>query len=198
MMSTDSNSADMALLEALRGGEEKAFDCLFKKYYAVLCAYVHRFVDWEDAENIVQEIMLRMWEKRGELMVERSLSQYLFKTAYHYTLNMIARKEVVKRSEAMFHSEYQELPDNMDYNSVIELTKRIEEAINNLPESYRPAFVMHRFKGMSYKQIAELLEVSPKTVDYRIGQALKLLREQLKDYLPVSVLLTIKLLQQFR
>ena len=65
-----------------------------------------------------------------------------------------------------------------------ELTKRIEEAIAALPESYRESFV-HRFRDMSYKEIAETLGVSPKTIDYRIQQALKQLRTDLKDYLPL-------------
>ncbi len=62
---------------------------------------------------------------------------------------------------------------------------KIKEAVNALPESYREAFVMHRFQDMSYKEIASILEVSPKTVDYRIQQALKQLRIDLKDYLPL-------------
>ncbi len=63
-MMPNGNHEDMALLEALRGGEEKAFDSLFRKYYPMLCAYTHRFVGWEDAENIVQEIMLRLARRR--------------------------------------------------------------------------------------------------------------------------------------
>ena len=73
----------------------------------------------------------------------------------------------------------------MDFYQLKELTKRIEEAVAALPESYRQAFVMHRFRDMSYKEIAETLGVSPKAVDYRIQQALKQLRIDLKDYLPL-------------
>ena len=65
------------------------------------------------------------------------------------------------------------------------LSQKIDEAIAALPESYREAFVMHRFKGMSYKEIAEQLQVSSKTVDYRIQQALKQLRRDLKEFLPL-------------
>ena len=72
-----------------------------------------------------------------------------------------------------------------DLYQVEELTQRIKNAIATLPESYREAFVMHRFRDMSYKEIAEILGVSPKTVDYRIQQALKQLRVDLKDYLPL-------------
>ena len=79
-----------------------------------------------------------------------------------------------------------------DYYQMEELTKRIEEAIAALPESYRESFVMHRFRAMSYKEIAETLGVSPKTIDYRIQQALKQLRIELKDYLPLLLPLLVK------
>lgn len=183
-MKTDKNKEDMTLLKALQNGELKAFDSLFRKYYPMLCAYVHRFVDLQDAEEIVQEIMIWMWEKRAELMIDSSLNQYLFKMAYNRTLNLITKKEVIARAEMMFYTKHQEMPEDINYYQLSELTKRIEEAVASLPESYRTAFVMHRFRGMSYKDIAELMNVSPKTVDYRIQQALKLLRSRLKDYLP--------------
>lgn len=184
-MKADKNVADMALLKALQNGEQKAFDILFRKYYPMLCAYAHRFVDLEDAEEIVQEIMLWMWEKHSELVIDSSLNQYLFKMAYHRALNLIIKKEVVSRAEMVFYTKHQEMPEDINYYQIAELTQRIEEAIGLLPESYRTAFVMHRFKGMSYKDIAGVLDVSSKTVDYRIQQALKLLRGHLKDYLPL-------------
>lgn len=184
-MRTDKNVEDMALLKAFQGGEQKAFDSLFRKYYPLLCAYAHRFVNLEDAEEIVQEIMVWMWENRTDLLIEYSLSQYLFKMTYNRTLNLITRKEVVSRAELVFYTKYQQMPEDINYYQIAELTKRIEDAIASLPESYRAAFVMHRFKGMSYKDIAEIMNVSPKTVDYRIQQALKLLRGSLKDYMPL-------------
>ena len=79
----------------------------------------------------------------------------------------------------------QSLIDDTNFYLIEELTIRIQEAVETLPESYKEAFVMHRFKNMSYKEIAEILGVSPKTVDYRIQQALKQLRVDLKDYLPL-------------
>ncbi len=86
--------------------------------------------------------------------------------------------------DTFHYEEMQEMIQDMDFYQIKELTKRIEE-VTALPESYRQAFVMHRFRDMSYKEIAETLEVSPKTVDYRIQQALKQLRIDLKDYLPL-------------
>ena len=74
---------------------------------------------------------------------------------------------------------------NMKRITKKELTQKIEKAILNLPESYRVAFEMHRFQNKTYQEIAEELNISSKTVDYRIQQALKQLRKELKDYLPL-------------
>lgn len=191
-MEIGKNQEDKVLLNALRSGEMQAYESLFKKYYPMLCAYAHRFIDLEDAEEVVQEVMLWMWEKREELIIESSLNQYLFKMTYHRSLNLITKKEIISRAETYFFSKKQEeMMEDINYYQIEELTKRIEEAISSLPESYRVAFVMHRFKQMSYKEIAEALNVSPKTVAYRIQQALKLLRGHLKDYLPIAVLLIL-------
>lgn len=173
------------LLLALSQGQEGAFETLFKKYYPVLCAYARRIVEQDDAEEIVQGIMIWIWENRSFLNIETSFSQYLFKMTYNRCLNLIAKKEARARAETNFYTIHQQLPNDLHPWVIEELSKKIDEAIAALPESYREAFVMHRFKGMSYKEIAVQLQVSPKTIDYRIQQALKQLRRDLKDYLPL-------------
>lgn len=155
------------------------------RYYPALCAYGHRFVDLEDAEEIVQDSLLWIWENRENLFIETSLSSYLFKMIYRKALNKLAHIDATQRADTRFYEEMQEMLQDTDLYQVEELTQRIKNAIAILPESYREAFVMHRFRDMSYKEIAEILGVSPKTVDYRIQQALKQLRIDLKDYLPL-------------
>ena len=173
------------LLSAILQGDQKAFDALFRRYYPTLCAYGQRFVDLEDAEEIVQDSLLWIWENRENLIIETSLSSYLFKMIYRKALNKLAHIDATQRADTRFYEEMQEMLQDTDYYQMEELTKRIEEAIAALPESYRESFVMHRFRDMSYKEIAETLGVSPKTIDYRIQQALKQLRTDLKDYLPL-------------
>ena len=173
------------LLSAIQQGDQKAFDALFRRYYLALCAYGHRFVDLEDAEEIVQDSLLWIWENRENLFIETSLSSYLFKMIYRKALNKLAHIDATQRADTRFYEEMQEMLQDTDLYQVEELTQRIKDAIATLPESYREAFVMHRFRDMSYKEIAEILGVSPKTVDYRIQQALKQLRVDLKDYLPL-------------
>lgn len=173
------------LLSAVQRGDQKAFDTLFRRYYPMLCAYGHRFVELEDAEEIVEDSLLWIWENRETLVIESSLNSYLFKMVYRRALNKLAHIDATQRADTRFYEEMQEMLQDTDYYQIEELAKRIEDAVAALPKSYRVAFVMHRFRDMSYKEIAETLGVSPKTIDYRIQQALKQLRMDLKDYLPL-------------
>ena len=177
------------LLSAIQNGDLKAYGILFRRYYPILCAYATRFVELKDAEEIVQDVMLWLWETRQTQTFETSLSQYLFRTVYHRVINQIVRHQSQLRADTLFYENMQEMLQDTDFYQFEELQKRIREAVEALPPTYREAFVMHRFENKSYKDIAEILQVSPKTVDYRIQQALKQLRITLKDYLPLILLL---------
>lgn len=179
---------DDTLLSAIYDGDRTAFDRLFKRYYAVLCTYACRFVSLEDAEEIVQNLMVNIWEKRSSIRISSSLKQYLFRSVYLGSLNNISQNETKKRIEKIY---YDSIIDNeyFDTYQLKELNKRITKAVSDLPESYKEVFIMHRHDNLSYKEIAEKLNISPKTVDYRIQQALKILRTQFKDYLPLVLLL---------
>ena len=177
------------LLSAMQHGDLKAYGVLFRRYYPILCAYATMFVDLKDAEEIVQDVMLWLWENRETQTFETSLSQYLFKTVYHRAINQIVRHQSQLRADTLFYENMQEMLQDTDFYQLEELQRRIREAVDALPPAYREAFVMHRFDNKSYKEIAEILQVSPKTVDYRIQQALKQLRITLKDYLPLILLL---------
>ena len=177
------------LLSAMQHGDLKAYGVLFRRYYPILCAYATKFVELKDAVEIVQDVMLWLWENRETQTFETSLSQYLFKTVYHRAINQIVRHQSQLRADTLFYENMQEMLQDTDFYQLEELQRRIREAVDALPPAYREAFVMHRFDNKSYKEIAEILQVSPKTVDYRIQQALKQLRITLKDYLPLILLL---------
>lgn len=182
---------DKHLLSAIEMADKNAYAFLFRKYYPILCAYCNKFIELEDAEEIVQDVMLWLWENRTTHQIDTSLSQYLFRSVYHRAMNRIANKQSQNRANTLFYEQMQEMLQDTDYYQIEELSKRIKEAIDKLPESYRESFVMHRFQNMSYKDIAAQLGISHKTVDYRIQQALKLLRIELKDYLPMILPLLI-------
>ncbi|WP_294592656.1 RNA polymerase sigma-70 factor [uncultured Bacteroides sp.] len=182
-------SEDTSLLFAMQKGDRKAFDKLFQKYYPILCTYGYRFVRLEDAEEIVQDIMLWLWENRETPVIEYSLKQYLFKSVYHRSMTRIVQNEVKLRVDTAFHDRMFGKLEDVDVFQINEMSKHIQQAINELPESYREAFIMNRFQSLSYKEVAEILNVSPKTIDYRIQQSLKILRVKLKDYLPLLLIL---------
>lgn len=174
----------------LRKGDTKAFDALFRRYYPLLCAYGKRFVCIESAEEIAQDVLLWLWEHREEEIIQTSLVKYLLKTVQRKALNRIEQEQVKLNADTRFYEEIvQNVLEESDLCAVHELSRKLNEAIHRLPDSYRQAFVMHRFKNMTYKEIAEELGVSSKTVDYRIQQALKLLTVELKDYLPLLLLI---------
>lgn len=188
MKNTSQIIEDSFLLLAMQKGDRKAYDVLFRRYYPMLCAYANRFVRAEDAEEIVQDVMLWLWKNREMHVFNISFSQYLFKAVYHKSINQLTHQQSQLRAETRFYEYMQEMLEDTDFCQTEELKRHISEAIYALPANYREAFVMHRFENKSYKEIAEILKVSTQTVNYRIQQALKQLRVSLKEYLPLMLL----------
>lgn len=180
---------DEKLVLRLKDGSHKAFETLFRRYYASVCAYAARFVDIEDAEDVADDVMVWLWEKREGIDIQTTFRQYLFTMVYHRACKVAMRNRLAQDTAA-YMNEYRKRHElnEEDFMLVEELKERIKKAIASLPETYRDAFLMHRFEGKSYKEIAEIFNMSPKTIDYRIQQALKLLRKELGDYLPAVAL----------
>lgn len=176
---------DAILFEKIQWGDEKAFDILFLKYYPSLCAYARQFVEYDDGQEIVQDVMVWLWENREMHTFEVSPKSYLFKAVKNRCLTLINRNEIKQRIIHTLYDNLQPGYEDPDFYVVEELSRKIEEALQRLPDTYREAFEMNRFQHLTYNEIATHLDVSPKTVDYRIQQALKLLRIELKDYLPL-------------
>lgn len=190
MLSTNiNNMTDEVLFERIKAGDVKAFDTLFMRYYPLLCAYAKQFVDFDDGQEIVQDVMVWFWENSSMHIIESSPKSYLFKAVKNRCLTLINRNELKERVVNAMYESWQSHYEDPDFYVVEELTRNIEAALSRLPETYRQAFEMNRYQNMTYNEIAQHLNVSPKTVDYRIQQALKQLRVELKDYLPLIMAL---------
>ena len=98
------------LLSAMQHGDIKAYGVLFRRYYPMLCAYATKFVELKDAEEIVQDVMLWLWENRETQTFETSISQYLFKAVYHRAINLIVRHQSQLRADARDATRYRFLP----------------------------------------------------------------------------------------
>lgn len=180
---------DASYVNRLKEGDAKAYEYLFKKYYAALCAYARRYVELEYVEDIADDCMTWLWEKRASLDIRCTFRQYIFSMVYHRSIKVAVDQNIADKTAA-YLADYRmrhKLDDN-DFLLEQELRSRIRMSLDSLPDTYREAFIRHRFEGKSYKEIAELCGMSVKTVDYRIQQALKRLRKDLKDYLPAITL----------
>lgn len=177
---------DFELYSQMKKGDREALNILFLKYYSVLCAFGKYYVSIEDAEEIVQDIMVWLWEYREFQVIEISLRSYLFKSVKNKCLALIDKNQTKRRfCEHVLATEMQDTFEDPDFYIAEELMMKIEKVIAQLPETYRVAFEMSRYQDKTYKEIAKELGVSTKVVDYRIQQALKILRTELKDYLPL-------------
>lgn len=183
------HSDDERLFESFQRGDKKAFNTFFLRYYPVLCAYATQFVGMNDAEEIIQDMMVGIWERRKEMVVDSSLNGYLFRAVRNKCFNHIEKIRIHEQVHFIIAGNMQLQFEDPDFYIVEELTQKIEEALGRLPEKYRQAFVMNRIEGKTYNEIATELGISSKTVDYRIQQALKSLRIELRDYLPLMLFL---------
>jgi RNA polymerase sigma-70 factor (ECF subfamily) len=190
MAAYTSRNTDEELYQLIQKGVEKAFDTFFLRHYPALCSYANQFVEREDAEEIAQEIMIWFWENRTMPVWETSLISYLFKAVKNRCITLINRNDLKQRILQTLYEGDDHLFDDPDFYVVEELSQKIQSALEALPSNYREAFEMNRFQKLTYKEIASQLNVSSKTVDYRIQQALKQLRIDLKDYLPLILFLS--------
>lgn len=180
---------------------QKLFSKLYVSYYARLVRFASLYVGgMGDAENIVQDFFLYLWERKEVLPELQQPDAYLFSAVKHRCLNFLrSQLSVVDRRQPLsdiIEQEYKlklyslQLLDDSQM-SIDEVEKQIYHAIDNLPERCREIFVMSKLKGMKYHEIAESLGISQNTVEGQMAIALKKLREELRNCMPLLLLLGV-------
>jgi RNA polymerase sigma-70 factor (ECF subfamily) len=178
----------------IKAGNQKAFEMLFNFYCQRLINFTRRYVaDIQIAENIVQDVFVRVWHHRMNLDPSRLIKSYLFKAVKNEALKEMRHKDVEARSQKKLKDLIVPDIDPEKELTAEETNKEIHQAINELPDKCREIFKMNRFDGLKYAEIAEILNISEKTVETQMGRALKKLRIRLKPLLPLvlSVLLIL-------
>ena len=181
---------EQQVLQTLKEGAESAFEMVFKTYYRPLCKYAYSFLnDRDEAEEVVQAAFINVWDKRQQVEIQTSLKAYLYRIVRNSCLNVI-KHEKVKQQHVAHEMVHAESTHEGVSQSVVasELEERISIAMKALPEQCRLVFQLSRFEELKYSEIAEQLGISVKTVENQIGKALKIMREQLKDYLPLFLI----------
>ncbi|KIO76639.1 RNA polymerase subunit sigma-24 [Pedobacter lusitanus] len=183
--------SDNTIIDLIKKGNKSAFEEMFRTFYKTLRAYAYTFIkDNEGAEEIIQNVFCRIWEKRDQLKTDGSLKSYLYRAVHNESLSYL-RHQKVKDSFQDYYTNHMEETSADAANKVLvsELDRHIQLAIAELPQQCRTIFQMSRFEQLKYQQIADILKISIKTVENQMGKALKVLRIKLVEFLPVIIVL---------
>jgi RNA polymerase sigma-70 factor (ECF subfamily) len=173
------------LLDRSRRGDEGAFDSVFRELYPSLVRCAEAMLHRRDvAEEVVQEVMLALWERRETLVVEDSLRAYLFRATRNRSLNHLRHVTIERKAEPELSAV--ESSDASAPASLVdeEIEVALRHAVSSLPPRCREVFELSRVHGLRYSEIAATLGISPKTVEAQMGKALRILREGLAPWLP--------------
>jgi RNA polymerase sigma-70 factor (ECF subfamily) len=171
---------------------EEQFEQVFKSHFKSLHSYACTITrDPPHAEEIVQGIFVRLWEKRKEIDIRESIATYLYRAVHNESLNYLKHLKVraVYQSHTMRQNKSPDPGKAAEKLNLSELEQRLEKALRELPEQCRTIFQLSRFEELKYKDIADRLGLSIKTVENQMGKALKLLRLKLVDFLPFILII---------
>lgn len=179
-----STTDDQLLFLKVKKDDLNAFESIFKSYYGQLLRYTMSIVRNQTvAEEITQEIFMYLWEKRKEIELKSALKSYLFTSVRYKAINYI-KLELPKLQATTDLESISGLAQPEMVTGESDLIKlKVQQAIDQLPEKCRNIFVLSRYGGLTYKEIAEELDLSVKTVENQMSIALKKLRELLSDEL---------------
>ncbi|MEM6804582.1 MAG: RNA polymerase sigma-70 factor [Bacteroidota bacterium] len=166
------------------------FETLFKSHFAFLVNFARQFVDDIDtAQDLTQKVFITLWEKRADIDPKQSIKSYLFTAVRNRCLNYIRDQKKYRSKVLDIEMADFEVAIEEDHFGEEELKQKIEAALSSLPEKCRLVFEMSRFQQMKYKEIAEELEISQKTVEAHMSKAIKSLRAYLEAYMWICLVL---------
>lgn len=172
---------DEQLVDQIKLGDEAAFQHIYHKYVTKLYASAYNLLrDQTACEEIVQELFIELWVKRHQLEIE-NLNAYLYTATRNRVLMGLRAKKIELDNAALDFLESHYSADGLIMEK--QLNQEIDEAIQELPEKCREVFILSRKQQLSNREIAELMNISVKTVENQITKALQKLRGSLKHYL---------------
>jgi RNA polymerase sigma-70 factor, ECF subfamily len=194
--------SEQDVITKIRAGDVDSFETIYLDLHPKLYAFCRKYVDdIELAKDIVQDVFFCFWEKRLFLQINTSVSAYLFQMLHNRCLNHLRNEKIklryrnsiklkLKEIELNYFDELQESHVSIYFKDIEAILKKSIEA---LPDSCRSVFSMSRIEGIDNKTIAERLNISIRTVEHQNYRALKILKEQLRDYLPFFLFLLLHL-----
>lgn len=172
----------------LLSGDEQTFENVYKHFLKPLHVYAITMLKDEDvAKGMVQNIFLKLWERRQRLTFSGSIQAYLYGAVYNECLNYLRHEKVkINHQEHIIYSMNNQTETDNEME-LLDLKLKLQHALNELPERCRTIFQLSRFEELKYQEIANELGISIKTVEAQMGKALRILRVKLVDYLPLII-----------
>lgn len=162
---------------------EREFEVFFRSHYPIMVSFAVNYIaDRDQAEELVQEVFANVWHKADSITIASSAKSYLFTSVRNACLNFIKHQKI---EQAYARDHAPQLSTTHEPVAYDELVARLEKALDKISPKCREIFELSRFEGKKYKEIAQELSLSIKTVENQMGKALKILREELGDYLPL-------------
>ena len=179
------------LAELLAKRDEAAFEQVFKTHFKSLHAYAFTILkDEAEAEEMVQQVFFKLWDRTATLTITGSVTAYLYRSVHNESLNYLKHQKVRAGHRLQVAYSMKNQADHASKKLLAgELEKKLREALNELPEQCRTIFQLSRFEELKYREIADQLDISVKTVENQMGKALKLLRLKLVEFLSLLILL---------
>jgi RNA polymerase sigma-70 factor (ECF subfamily) len=182
---------DEQIAALLMARDEAVFEQVFKTHFKSLYAYALTILKNEtEAEEIVQQVFFKLWERSESLNLPGTVAAYLYRAVHNESLNYIKHRKIKETHRLHVAYSMKNNPEQSQgkvYSR--ELEQKYRDALNDLPEQCRTVFQLSRFENMKYREIADRLQISVKTVENHMGKALKFLRIRLVDFLQLIILL---------
>lgn len=174
---------EQTVIKAIRNGNIKEFELLFRSLYAPLCGYALKILkDADNAEEIVQEVFYVLWKNRDELIITTSVKSYLYRAVQNRCIHLLNHKQVERKYTEYLSMQEMTSPNPEQAMQSGELYEIYNNTLKKLPELCRQIFEMNRQQGLKYKEIARELSISVKTVEAHMGKALKAFRQSFTEY----------------
>lgn len=177
---------DRELVERIRRGDPAAFELLFRSYYDQLCTFAEGYLrSFSEAEDLVDDVFLRVWERRADWKLSASVKSYLYGSVRNAVIDRLKHRRVVDRVHNLVGREHsvpgagQAAPASDERLESADLQVALQHAVDSLPERCRHTHLLRWRHGLTYAEIAEVMGVSIKTVENQLARALQLLRERL-------------------
>lgn len=182
---------DTLLANQLMSRNELAFERAFKRWFQSLHTYAFTIVrDDYEAEEIVQQVFCKLWERADGITISGPVSAYLYRAVYNESMNFLKHQKVKARHQLyVAHQSKQEQQAFNDGLTSEALERKYTDALQELPEQCRTVFQLSRFDHLKYREIADRLDISVKTVENQMGKALKILRNKLAEFLTILIFL---------